>query len=662
MRKVLVLVMAVTAAAMWFPACMTGGGDDGGTDTVQADTGPIELSHAGAAIDAGGSYNIPDNNDPASSNVALFSEQKDLMTLTNRSTADLTVNSITIIENEGTFDEEFSIVDAESLKNEPLTVADQVIPAGGTFDFYVRFYPVFSSERSALLSIDYTASDGAHTFELNVTGSGRPSDNAVPFSGAALSLHKVLGSIGTDEQVTGMVGDADGNTYFLAQTKVVPGFDGFYYDTVVGRINADGSKGWLKIYSRENAWEWSPDPGQNDETGGSPNAIVLADGFIYVAGAMSGGNQNNNNAAHVMKVGAADGALAWDKVWRPEWTDGSLLDRMNATGYAVDVAGGRVFVTGSSGDGNAAGTLPGNSSVFLLALSAEDGTLVFQQAVDVAVGFNDRGYAVASDSTGANVYVGGLTNGSGLLVKFGKTDTATPEVAWAKQLDMGTGSDVYGMDEDGGDVYLALDRRGAATFFSVARIKGADGTVAWAKTYEGNAGDNNNCNLVRVIGEHVYAGGRIGFSVMDAQMGDGFILRLGKADGALDWSGVYYTGKGPNEIEEHRVKGVAVAGTSLYLVGQVYTGSTGDSSYRYDGYWYDGLGSLADYPELTPGAIAQPALFATTNGEARNSAEVSPAKWEDLPDVLTFTDATEKKNGNGATVDEDLFWMKLELK
>jgi len=668
MIKKLSLLVLVVAVGFALPACL-GGDDEGGGDVVAGEdggnvpevSGSISLAHAGTELAPGSAYNIPDNNDPASSNIPLFSEQKDLMTVTNSSDGDVTLNSITIESKDGTLAEEFSIADADSLTNEGLTVVDEVVAAGTTFDFYARFNPVFSGERRAALKISYTDSEGSFDYVVNITGSGRPSDNAHPFSGGELTAHKVLGHIDTDEQVTGMVGDKDGNTYYLAQTKVVPGYDGFYYDMLIGRVNADGTEGWSKIYSRENAWEYCPDPGQNDETGGSPNAIVLAGDTIYIAGTMSETNSNNNTAVHVMKINASDGALVWDKVWRPEWTEGSFLDRMSAVGYAVAVAGGRVFVTGTTGDGAVNGTLGSNSSILLLGLSDADGSLAFQYAADVAPTYNDRGYAVVADAAGANVYVGGLTNGRGLLMKFTATDTAAPQVAWTQKVDMGTGSNVYGLDLDGEDIYLALDRRGASTFFSVAKVAGADGSVVWAKTYSGNNGDKNNCNVVKVFGEHVYAGGRIGFSVMDAQMGDGFVLRLGKADGALDFAGVYYTGKGPNDIEEHRVKGIAVAGDQLYLAGQVYTGSTGDGSYRYDGYWYDGLGELSDYAEFTTAPVAAVDLYETTAGSVRNTADESPAAYDDRPAVLGFGDAVDKKNGNGGTVDEDLFWMKLSI-
>ncbi|MGI5863125.1 MAG: hypothetical protein ACOX6T_13830, partial [Myxococcales bacterium] len=470
-------------AAAVFACVMTGcsSPDDEGTtpDASGTTEAPFALLHAKVEIPAGSTYNIPDNKPAASSNVALFSEQKDLFTIRNDSGAELTIKSITLTLADGTEAEELTLRDAESMSSPPLENTSRTLAPEATFDFYVRFYSVFSGERGATLSIDYEGASSG-TFNLKLTGTGRPSDNAHPFSGATLKAHKLFGSTGTDEQVTGMVADAAGNAYFLLQTKEVPGYDGYYYDLVVGKIGADGALGWAKIFSRSTAWEWSADPGQNDETGGSPNAIVLDGDHLYVAGSASAGNTTNNNAALVLKIATADGSLVWSKLWRPEWPSGSPLDRMSATGYAVAVGGERVFVTGTCGDGGAHGTLGSNSSVFVLGLEKSDGSLGFAQAVDVAAGYNARGYAVVADSAGANVWVGGLTNASGLLLKLTGTDGATPTVAWARRLDMGTGSNVYGLAFDGSDLFLALDRRGASTYFSVARrVSGKSAARAW---------------------------------------------------------------------------------------------------------------------------------------------------------------------------------------
>lgn len=678
MRMERVSVFLCVLVALAFTACGTDSGDSDtvttGTDAVTVedgttaqdlgtDPGLVTLSHAGKVIAHGGSYNIPDNNNPESSNMALFSQQKDLMTVTNESDAELVLNYIRIEVKPGTEEEEYSLIDGDTLTDEPLEMADHTLPAGERFDFYMKIYPVYSGERAATLTIAYTVDGEMHEYVVNVTGWGRPSDNGTKFTGAELSLHKLLGHISTDEQVTGMVADQAGNSYVLAQSKVIPGYDGFYYDLVIGKVTPDGELAWAKIYSRKSAWEWAPDPGQNDETGGSPNAIAIDDdGFVYIATSMSNANTNNNNSAHVMKLDPADGAILWDVIWRPEWTTGSFLDRMACNGYAVDVAADYVFVAGSTGDGNANGTLGSNSSIMLLGLNKADGTVLFQEAVDVAAGYNDRGYAVGAEDDGASVYVGGLTNGRGLLLKFTGTNTDAPEVAWVKKLDMGTGSNVYGMDVEGTDVYLALDRRGAATFFSFAKVNGTDGSVTWAKTYVGNNGDSNNCNVVKVAGDHVYAGGRVGISQFDAQMGDGLIVRVAKADGAFDWAGIYFTGKGPNEIAEHRIKGIAIVGEELMIAGQIYTGSVGGEMYRYDGYWYDNVSEVADFPELVAADIADFDAYTCVNGEALAVADVhEEVAYDDLPDVVSWGDAVEKKEGNGATVDEDLFWMKFQL-
>jgi len=52
-----------------------------------------------------------------------------------------------------------------------------------------------------------------------------------------------------------------------------------------------------------------------------------------------------------MKVKPDDGSIVWEMLWRPEWPK-AFLAKHNATGYGLDVAGGRVFVTGAAGNTN----------------------------------------------------------------------------------------------------------------------------------------------------------------------------------------------------------------------------------------------------------------------------------------------------------------------
>jgi len=656
------------AASLALAGCPLGGG--GGGSSSDPDGGgegspTFGMTFAGGELVQGEAYNIPNNGDPASSNVALFSQQKDRLAVSNGGTEPIVITAMSIEPEEGTMGEEFSLRDYASLLNELLVIDNETVAPGETFDFYVRFYPVFSGERSATLTIEYTDGGQPFTSTQRITGTGRPSDNARPLAAATLLEHKVLGTTGTDEQAIGMAVDGQANTYALLQTKQLPGFDGFYYDLVLAKIGPDGTLVWAKILSRSSMWEFVRDPGQNDETGGSTNAITYDDGNIYIACSLSEGNGNNNLIATVLKIDAASGAIVWHKMWRPEWAEGSETTkaRMGSEAYGLATAGDYVYVTGDTGSGSEDNPI-GGGLVMLLALSKADGSLLFQRGFNVAEGYNDRGYAVGATADGA-VVIGGLTNGRGLALGLTGANTADPQLSWAKHINMGLGSNIYALDLDDAGAYMACDRRGGFTVFSVLKLDIATGAKAWASTYASDGGDNNNTNTVSVVGDKVYTGGRIGFSVMDNQFGDGFIASLDAATGAENWSGIYYTGKGPNEIEEHRVKAVTEVDGQLYAVGQVYTGGTGDENYRYEGYWYDGLGEWAADSDIaiTDLTVADIAVIdpSTDSGELRDLTDVTDITWADLPEQVVYMDALEKKEGHGSNGDEDFFWMKLEL-
>jgi len=46
----------------------------------------------------------------------------------------------------------------------------------------------------------------------------------------------------------------------------------------------------------------------------------------------------------------------------------------------------------------------------------------------------------------------------------------------------------------------------------------------------------------------------------------------------------------------------------------------------------------------------------------RDTSASATVVYDALPAVLEFVDAVSKKLGTGGTVDEDLFWVKLDLK
>jgi hypothetical protein len=198
-----------------------------------------------------------------------------------------------------------------------------------------------------------------------------------------------------------------------------------------------------------------------------------------------------------------------------------------------------------------------------------------------------------------------------------------------------------------------MDVRGASMIFSLARFS-PGGSMEWSRAYAASANDNNNIHVVREADGVVYAGGRIGLDWYDAQMGDGMILALNANTGNETWSGFYFNGTGPADISEHRIKGMALAGSQMHLLTQVYTG-TGNGE-RYWGYWYDGTGETADLTVDTSEVSCS--VTAASDGEAFDAAPYRNG-WTDAPASVVWQDADAKSDGYPP--DADVMWMKVGM-
>ncbi|MEJ2664599.1 MAG: hypothetical protein P8107_11250 [Spirochaetia bacterium] len=601
----------------------------------------IELLSQGKVIDSGGSWSIPMNS--GSSKVALFSEQREPFSIVNKGSAAVTITSVSLKREAGVMPEEFTLQNTE-LKPGRLDFKKTTLDPKQSFDFYIRYYPVQSKEVGATVTVEYGA---GKKYIFTVKGKGR--DSALFSDHISVSLHKLFGGRDTDEMVTGMAADKSGNVYFLGQVTGVK--DKFAYDIFYGKITPQGDLAWAKLWAGPYR-DYSRDPGQNAETGGSANAVAVDEqGFVYFTGAVSPGSSNNNYAALVVKIDPADGSPVWEKLWRPDWPS-SLLAKHSAEAYALDVKDGHVYVTGTTG----AALENSDALVFLLGLKAEDGSIEFQKYVDPTPKTNDRGYCIKADTKG-NVYVGGLAAKISLLIKFANAAAGKPTVAWVKTYETGWGSSINCLDVDAaGSVYASLDRRGARTYFSFMKLD-PKGDVVWGKTYNGGSNKNNNCAVVKVAGDVLFVGGRTGQSWYDAQMGDANLLKVSTADGTELWSAFYYSGKGPDELAEHRVKGFALLGNTLYVVGQVYTGN--HNGVRYWGYWYNGVGSLSDYtPQVKDLGMGKGSAQPIPAGAVKDAS--GARSLVDLKGTVPFQDASLKKDGRPP--DGELIYWKLELK
>lgn len=604
------------------------------TVVAQAAPGPTVMAE-GMEFKSGDRYWIPMNTERNS--LALFTESVQSISIYNKTSSEMTLNKVELALGEGLVEEEYRLLN-EKGKREPLEFKETKLEAGkGVFAFRVRFYPVESGERTATLTLTY---DSDKTFTLKLAGRGR--ENAKFFSGGSTKLHKLFGAAKTDEMLSTAVGDAAGNIYFSGQATQIA--DKFSTDIIYGKINADGTLAWAKLWNGPFK-DYSPDSGQNAETGGTSNSLALdEEGNLYLCGSTSDDKSNSVLSALVMKIDGKTGEPIWEKLWRNEWAK-SALGKHHSDAYALAVRGGRVFVTGFTlGD------------ILFMALNAADGALVLQRTIDITPGTNDRGHAIAAGADGS-VVIGGLAADRAVLLKLTGANGSEPKVAWTRRVDMGRGSNINCLDLDkDGNIYASLDRRGATTFFSAAKFS-ADGKLAWGKTYAGTAGDRNNTHMVRVMGDQVLVGGRLGASsAYDTGGGDGLLLGLATADGAEKWSAFYYTGTGPDELCEHRIKGAFITGKTLTVVGQGYTGSRNGE--RYWGYWYNGVTQLEEYApgieEIALDAAAAKDIPKGGQKEGKDARQIV-----DLKDKLEWRDA---KGKIGEPSDGDISVWQIELK
>lgn len=615
--------VAVLAAFVLFMGCeTTAGGDDGTT------AGGLEL--VSSAKPVLGAWFVPMN--ASNNSIALFSEQREPFTLTNKTGAAVTIKSMALSLNDGVVSEEWSLQKYD-IKALPLEVDGSSLAAGGTLDFYVRFYPVLGAERKAILKID---TDGG-ALEIALTGRGAP-ESAWP-AGTTVTSEKVLGAPTTTELAGALAVDATGNQYVTANVDFSTN-----KAILVTKVNVDHQLEWAKVFDGSYA-DVARDPGQNGETGGSSGSLGLdAEGNAYFSGGVSGTASNNIFYGAVSRV-APDGSLAWSKLlgFGP-----IKMANQNIEFYGLDASGSEVLAVGTTG-----GTITAEAGVVIVsAFDKADGTLKAAKGFDLHTGFTDRAYVVRPDGQGG-AYLCGFGGSAGMLMRV--KDVATnPTLDWAKEIPLGTGGNLNSLDVDtDGNVYVGLDFRGALTSLGFAKF-GPDGQLAWAKSYSGNSGDKNNVQVVRVYEGKLWVGGRIGTPNFDGQMGDGLVARVA-FDGTLEYSAFHYSGKGPDELAEHRVKGIFFNQGKLNIASQVYTGSM--NGVRYNGYWYAGQGTLGAVT-LDIKDVPAPTEVPLDKAVAEDAA--ATVQWKDAPASLVLQDAKAKHDGKAPDSDVMLTTLAVQ--
>lgn len=625
--RALLMAVSFALALATASACESGTTDDGTGAAAQGSS--LSLLSGGKVIAT--SWAIPLN--APNNKLALFSEQREPFTLNNMTGKTVTVKSITLTPAAdsappGSAAEEWSLQKYD-IKALPIDAAGATIATGKSYDFYVRFYPVVGLQRKATLKIE---TDGGN-FDIALSGSGAP-DSTWPV-GTVAEAPWALGTADKDE-LTGTMVAADASSHYISANVDFSTNEG----VLITKVSNSGTVAWSRFWNGEFK-DRARDPGQNAETGGSAGSLsVDSAGNLYAVASVSMSKANSAYNGGITKVNP-DGTQAWSKLfgYGPIKTAS-----MSAEFYAVDASGPVVYAAGTCGDPKNA--IGGEGLALFVALDPKDGSVKAKKGFDFTPTTNDRIYAVRGDGKGS-AWIGGIGGAGAFFAKIKNADTA-PEVEWVKKAGLGVGGNINCLDIDAtGNLYTGLDVRGSLTALAFGKF-GADGKLLWAKQVEGGSGDKNNVHIVRLFDGKLWVGGRIFMPGFDGQMGDGWMGRVA-TDGTLEWSSYHFSGKGPDELAEHRVKGIVVNGKNVNALSQVYTGNM--NGVRYAGYWYAGSAGLAaldvTVEDLKGGADKS---YPLENG---GTADIGAAmEWKEPPKAVPYQLSATKKDG--AAPDSDM--------
>ncbi len=194
----------------------------------------------------------------------------------------------------------------------------------------------------------------------------------------------------------------------------------------------------------------------------------------------------------------------------------------------------------------------------------------------------------------------------------------------------------YAIDASTDKVLIAADGSGGAY------VGGSSNARGWLVHLDGIA--TNTPTVVRLDGADVWVGGRIAITPFDTQYADGFLLNLDQTTGAYNFGSFYDTGKGAEEMTEHRVKGIVFDSTHTPRVAaQGYT-STMDFE-GYAAFWYQapdagslvlpagtGADRLVDYVPAVSDSTASMVAADVANGTVQNLTTTTV--WVDVESTV----------------------------
>ncbi len=428
-----------------------------------------------------------------------------------------------------------------------------------------------------------------------------------------------------DDDFGGWVTDGNGTAYIIHANKTI---DLTQSNIVVTKFDlVNGSVIWSKKYGSESRGEHLVEPGGNGITVGgasSRNIAIDNDGNIYITCSIYDGFYR----IYTAKLSPTDGSIVWEKSWKNADND---LGTSEATSYAIDVQGGKVFVAGTT-----------DNMDLLLVYDASNGDLTSVSRLDLYAGSGDKAYTVRANSDGSIVYIAGWTARNfqdGFIAKLSNSGTT---LDWYDYIDFPSASRITDLEIDAdGNVYLNSDIHGTDTYFEIIKIA-PDGTLVWERNFgEGNANDKYNGTNVDIIGDYIYVTGRAGLNddntYVDSQFGDGMFLKY-DLDGNLISKYFYFTGTSNDDMAADWVKGVIEYNGKIYLSGSTYPRTS-----NYTGAWFvapDHSGvdnGLALTKETTPDAFITDQNGYDAGLTMGTVADFNGAVFEDITDATATT-------------------------
>lgn len=473
----------------------------------------------------------------------------------------------------------------------------QTITADDPLSFTVELKPAASGDRTACLVL---SSEGGEDYLVNLTGRGSE-DPLLNFSpsfqldedirfGAMTNLEgDIVGASSNEKHEPGIV-DSTGAVYSIGR-NVGPG--GFAEATAIAKRNPDGSWGYFKLLEgRDGDDQVDAKILQvSDETADFGTSSVVAldeDDNLFIITNVGVAANSDMTRANVVKLDP-EGNVLWSRGWV---ADPAFPAQANdeADFQTMRVVDGKVILSGATGGGNEVG-----AGIPIVVLDAESGDLILNHIFQIDSGGTQEALSMAVD--GDSLYLGGK-GARAFVAGFSGLDGTSLTLEWTQRIDTAfTGARVRSMTMADDNVCGLARGTSTQNQFHMFCLD-TDGGAVWNRQLVGNPSSRTRAQVLEYIDGSLYAGGSTHVAGL-SPFGEAALLKVSAA-GELDWSAVYYTGKGAEEVGFHSVKGISRHDGQLLLQGQSWTGPNNKSWYK--GFWYDGTDLGLEWTEFLPNA------------------------------------------------------------